>query len=1019
MIFEKLADFIIKHAKLVVVLWVIVLLASAYPAMLSSNSLSYDTGSMGGSETESMKGMQISADHFQSMVNQENVQMLIVTYEKGDNAKYTSALAAVNYTVGKLLSDDYGKIASVIVSDSAPGEGLISAVIIYKDTYTSSQISEDTGNLRDFISDSMKGSQQDISGVETYVTGTPAISFDADKTMSRDMSLVDPISILLILILIGLFFRSFVSSAAPPMTIGVAFALVMCALFFIGQVLEIYYVVEILLLVSMLGAGCDYCIFILSRYREERRSGLEHLDAAKQAIMWAGESVFTSGLAVMIGFGSMMICDFNMVSTMGLGLAIGIVFALLAALTLMSSLVVILGDKLFWPSGTSGPKLEKGYLKKFGNLAHAYFTKSTRFSIKYAKVIIIATLLFTVPMGYVYATSETSYDMIGSMMTGESRDGMQVMSEYGDAGSTMPNYAIIETSQPLAYVKYIGGAENGIGMLEFGDSTYLTAITNANAELADKVVHINDNVAAPSYPDFLGNWMIMCYATGVAPDASLDDALNTVKAGIPDFAILAGAVSETLTPELRTQIQYALAQQGIIMTWDAYDPVVTSIMDWIIFVKAGMLGTTVSEDGNSAVCNYYKFEMTTKDQAMSDKSIKTVSEFTSVVHEYVDSSALMNSVWVTGVPAVMVEISDEMTSQFFKIEITAVILIIILLFFVMKSYLTPIRSVATILMSVIWTIAITQLIFTDYLGKGVIWMLPIMLLVICLGLGMDYDILLTTRIREYRFAKGMSNDEAITQAVIHSGSVITLCGLIMSGTFATLMLSNTVMLQQMGFALSFAILIDALVIRTYIVPAAMHIMGEWNWKGPAFLHRAIRIGRGFAGSQGILAAILMLVFTVLAFVVVGSAYGDIDMNLLLNYSRNSQVLTQLAFGLGGVFLLVFGASMAASASSRIGKLSGAVYVVSAVAFLGSAFAAEATSNTMWIVASSLAVAASVIYACFLAKGRHGTGAGLLLVSIVPVCAAIVAGALTVSFGLALAAAASVLIVGLCEALRIE
>ncbi len=99
--------------------------------------------------------------------------------------------------------------------------------------------------------------------VKTYVTGTPAISYDASKTMDKDLAIIDPFAILMILILVGLFFRSIVASAAPPMTIGVAFALVMCALFFLGQVFDIYYLTEVLLLVSMLGAGCDYCIFIL------------------------------------------------------------------------------------------------------------------------------------------------------------------------------------------------------------------------------------------------------------------------------------------------------------------------------------------------------------------------------------------------------------------------------------------------------------------------------------------------------------------------------------------------------------------------------------------------------------------------------------------------------------------------------------------------------------------------------------------------------------------------------------
>ena len=149
----------------------------------------------------------------------------------------------------------------------------------------------------------------------------------------------------------------------------------------------------------------------------------------------------------------------------------------------------------------------------------------------------------------------------------------------------------------------------------------------------------------------------------------------------------------------------------------------------------------------------------------------------------------------------------------------------------MRSYTIPLRSVATILMSICWTLAATHLIF----GDEVTWLIPLILLVICLGLGMDYDILLTTRIKENVRAHGMSNDEAIHHAVVHSGSVITICGLIMGGAFGTLMLSSMGMLQQFGFALCFAILCDALIVRTYIVPAVMHLLGDWNWKGPRFL----------------------------------------------------------------------------------------------------------------------------------------------------------------------------------------
>ena len=116
----------------------------------------------------------------------------------------------------------------------------------------------------------------------------------------------------------------------------------------------------------------------------------------------------------------------------------------------------------------------------------------------------------------------------------------------------------------------------------------------------------------------------------------------------------------------------------------------------------------------------------------------------------------------------------------------------------------------------------------------VTWIVPIILFVICLGLGMDYDILLTTRIKE-NVMKGMSNDDAILHAVEKSGAVITICGLIMGGAFLTMVLSTSPMLMEFGFALGFAILVDALFVRTYVVPAVMHLLGKWNWIGPSFL----------------------------------------------------------------------------------------------------------------------------------------------------------------------------------------
>ena len=306
-------------------------------------------------------------------------------------------------------------------------------------------------------------------------------------------------------------------------------------------------------------------------------------------------------------------------------------------------------------------------------------------------------------------------------------------------------------------------------------------------------------------------------------------------------------VLEQAMPQLREQYLYYLQQGafdemlgGITIPPGFESNVVDAILlnggsgtiDYIVNYNLGLIGGSFvsSADGTGDV-TYIKLSASTHDAAMSSRSMDSIAFLQSAVDDFVANNSGITATWVTGTAVVMYDISEIISGEFTQIEILVVILIIILLFFVMRSYTIPLRSVATILMSICWTLAATHLIF----GDEVTWLIPLILLVICLGLGMDYDILLTTRIKENVRAHGMSNDEAIHHAVVHSGSVITICGLIMGGAFGTLMLSSMGMLQQFGFALCFAILCDALIVRTYIVPAVMHLLGDWNWKGPRFL----------------------------------------------------------------------------------------------------------------------------------------------------------------------------------------
>jgi len=618
-------------------------------------------------------------------------------------------------------------------------------------TYTSpdgkSSLGQDSvGVIRDVVHGSLEGT----SGLASYVTGSDAISVDLQTSTMTDINRIDPVTIILVLVLIGIFFRSLVASSIPPAIIGVALGVSFAVVYIIGSFfLAVHYSVLTLLLTSMMGAGCDYCIFIMSRYREERRNGLTKEESVQTAVTWAGESIATSGATVIIGFGVLSFGRFAMLKSMGIGLAMGVTIALVAALTLLPSVLMLLGDRVFWPSKLV-PRREK---KKDG-----YFKKSAKFAIKHAKAILVAALVISVPTTYLVFTLETSYDFIGAMPDTESKQGMDLMAEGFGAGRIMSTSVALNMTSPVLQ----GGTFN---------VTELNSIENISKSLSE--LDNVQEVKSPTRP--LGGQ------------------------GPINYANLSYYSEEEAT-------QYSTLMRG-------------------------MLG---SED-TSAVLMTVVF----KSEPFAKASIDSIKDVREICHTFETQDPNVNQALVAGSTASMSDIADMVQSDFSVMEVFVIIGIYIVLMVVLGSLVNPLRSILTILLSISWTIATTMVIFNFILGFPILWMMPMILFVVCLGLGMDYDIFLTTRIRE-EAQKGMSDKDAIVHAVERTGGVITACGIIMASAFGTMMLSEGALLREFGFALMFAILLDATIVRIYLVPAIMSLLGKWNWYAPGRLQRVRR-----------------------------------------------------------------------------------------------------------------------------------------------------------------------------------
>jgi len=147
-------------------------------------------------------------------------------------------------------------------------------------------------------------------------------------------------------------FLSFVASASPP--IGhrfSAYGILLCFVFFLGSVVEIYYITRIIVLVRCSAPGVITASSSLPDIGKSVRMGRHEESALRESVKWAGESIHQyPDVRSFIGFGVMSFQFIFIDSTMGMVLAAGIVIALLAALTLIPSIIRLIGDRIFYPS---------------------------------------------------------------------------------------------------------------------------------------------------------------------------------------------------------------------------------------------------------------------------------------------------------------------------------------------------------------------------------------------------------------------------------------------------------------------------------------------------------------------------------------------------------------------------------------------------------------------------------------------------------------------------------------------
>jgi RND superfamily putative drug exporter len=201
--------------------------------------------------------------------------------------------------------------------------------------------------------------------------------------------------------------------------------------------------------------------------------------------------------------------------------------------------------------------------------------------------------------------------------------------------------------------------------------------------------------------------------------------------------------------------------------------------------------------------------------------------------------------YVTGAAAYDQDLTDMLFRQFIRIVPLMMVATYVVLLFVFRSVLLPLKAVVLNCLSVAATFGILIFVFqaghfSDFLNfttDGSIS--PIALIIVfCIvfGISMDYEVFLMTRIREEWENTGDAT-ESVSLGLARTGRIITSSAAVMAVTFGTFLTARLVHVQIVGLGLALAILLDATIIRLFVVPALMRLLGKWNWWIPSFKRR--------------------------------------------------------------------------------------------------------------------------------------------------------------------------------------
>ncbi|HZV04458.1 MAG TPA: MMPL family transporter [Gemmataceae bacterium] len=640
------------------------------------------------------------------------------------------------------------------------------------------------------------------SELRVHLTGPAGIGRDLIAASANSLESTTLATVILVIVILLLVHRAPVMALIPLCTIAVSVwvALKMLALCTLIPGFCMVNISQVFAVVMLYGAGTDYCLFLISRYREELTRGRDWPAALARSVGGVGGALAASAGTVICGLGLMGLAEFAKVRCGGPAIAISLAVALAASLTLTPALLRILGPIAFWPrrppTADRAPLSHSHYAGETPALRSSLNTgrewrlegvwgRISRYVVAHPLLIGVAALLTLMPLALIGFGVRPNYRATSELSpSSDSIRGLAAIQRHFTAGEVGPITVLLESN-----TDWEGPQGRAI------------------------ISHLSQG---------------FCYLDNVAEVRSLTQPLGSPVSEFSDRLTAIG--QKTRGGASRAVASQAEPGNENVLLKSMWRSVVQGLTDQINRAAGDFyvarLPATKTEGPTRFVT---RLDVVPRSDPFDVESVRTLELIQLWLREELPKYPGAEQVRAEchGITVNARDLAQVTESDRLRINTLVLAGIFLILLALVRRPWFALYLLASVLFSYYASLGATTLLAHWWNGRplGLVdWRVPFFLFTILVAVGEDYNILLITRALEERLRHGPV--EGIRRALSRTGGTITSCGLIMAGTFATLMLGGLSTLVQIGFALAFGVLIDTFVVRPFLVPP----FALWMWR---------------------------------------------------------------------------------------------------------------------------------------------------------------------------------------------